>query len=49
MIDSQYEFVTALLDAQYDLVKAVAEDRRPRWWASPPRPAAEAKATKKAA
>jgi hypothetical protein len=47
VIDSQYEFVTALLEAQRDIVKAVAEAVSPLVGA-PAKPAAK-KATKAAA
>jgi hypothetical protein len=50
VIDSQYEFVTALLAAQHELVKAVAETVGPLVGvqASPPKPKAT-KATRSAA
>jgi hypothetical protein len=50
VIDSQYEFVTALLAAQHDLVKAVAETVAPLVGAqaTPAKPKAT-KATKSAA
>ena len=43
VIDSQYEFVTALLEAQHDLVKAVAEAVSPLMGV-PAKPAPKAKA-----
>ncbi|HET6954413.1 MAG TPA: hypothetical protein VFI47_28870 [Acidimicrobiales bacterium] len=47
VIDSQYEFVTALLAAQYDLVKAVAATVAPLVGSAPATPAPKAaKATK---
>jgi len=50
VIDSQYEFVTALLAAQNDIVKAVAEAVSPLVGVQTPKPAAKAhKATKTAA
>jgi hypothetical protein len=45
VLDSQYEFVTALLAAQHDLVKAVAETVAPLYGAQAPK-AKAAKATK---
>jgi hypothetical protein len=48
VIDSQYEFVTALLEAQRDIVKAVAEAVSPLVGV-PAKPAPKAKATKAAA
>lgn len=50
VIDSQYEFLTALLAAQYDLVKAVAATVAPLVSAAPAKPATStAKSSKKAA
>jgi hypothetical protein len=53
VIDSQYEFVTSLLAAQYDLVKAVASTVAPLVGVTVAKPSAKAtkstKATKKAA
>lgn len=51
VIDSQYEFLTALLAAQYDLVKAVTTTVAPLVGvtAKPAKPAAKATKTSKAA
>jgi hypothetical protein len=49
VLDSQYEFVTALLAAQYDLVKAVATTVAPLAGAPVKASKPTAKATKKAA
>ncbi len=49
VIDSQYEFLTALLAAQYDLVKAVAATVAPLVGAPAKAPKPAAKSTKKAA
>jgi hypothetical protein len=49
VLDSQYEFVTALLAAQYDLVKAVATTVAPLVGAPVKASKPTAKATKKAA
>jgi hypothetical protein len=49
VLDSQYEFVTALLAAQYDLVKAVASTVAPLVGTPVPAGKPAAKATKKAA
>ena len=46
VLDSQYEFVTALLAAQHELVKAVVETVAPLYGASAPKAPAKAKATK---
>lgn len=47
VIDSQYEFVTALLAAQYDLVKAVAATVAPLVGITPaPKPTKAAKSTR---
>ena len=45
VIDSQYEFVTALLAAQHQLVKAVVETVAPLYGAQAPTAPAKAKAT----
>ncbi|HZM37781.1 MAG TPA: hypothetical protein VFB94_01645 [Acidimicrobiales bacterium] len=51
VLDSQYEFVTALLAAQHDLVKAVTETVAPLYGAQAPKAKAAkaAKATRSAA
>jgi hypothetical protein len=49
VIDSQYEFVTALLAAQHDIVKAVAQTVAPLVGAGAKPKAKAAKATKTAA
>ena len=49
VLDSQYEFVTALLAAQYDLVKAVATTVAPLVGTPAKASKPTAKATKKAA
>ena len=50
VIDSQYEFITALLAAQYDLVRAVTATVAPLVGVTPATPAkSTTKATKKAA
>jgi hypothetical protein len=49
VLDSQYEFITALLAAQYDLVKAVASTVAPLVGAPVEASKSTAKATKKAA
>ena len=48
VIDSQYEFVTALIAAQHDLVKAIAETVAPLYGAQVPK-AKATRATKSAA
>jgi hypothetical protein len=48
VIDSQYEFFAALLAAQHDLVKAIAETVAPLYGAQAPK-AKATKATKSAA
>jgi hypothetical protein len=49
VLDSQYEFITALLAAQYDLIKAVASTVAPLVGAPVEVSKSTAKATKKAA
>jgi hypothetical protein len=49
VLDSQYEFITALLAAQYDLVKALASTVAPLVGAPVEASKSTAKATKKAA
>jgi hypothetical protein len=49
VIDSQYEFVTALLAAQYDLVKAVAATVAPLVGVAAKATKSTARSTKKAA